>query len=184
MDCDNPLVFSRRCRGLFRGVCPSGPKITSDCLFGYTFSVTFAKISVACFQGSAKRTPFGGKRAECVPKIGRYRSVTGGKVGWGRPHWLSVWKEGLFWGVCFSPTVSGCIVLTRSSKRTCIPPSFILRRRLAARNPRPTVRRGNNSGKLGNNSRIFRIFTSEKRGNIWQRLEGRSRAGSGYLGLK
>jgi hypothetical protein len=57
--------------------------LASDCLIRYLFSAEFAKKSVACFGRRLFQALIGGIPMIFVPKICRYRSITGGKVGGG-----------------------------------------------------------------------------------------------------
>jgi hypothetical protein len=61
----------------------------SDDLIRYTFSVDNAKTSAGGFGRRLFWALTGGIRLVIVPKICRYRSITGGKVGSG-----CVWAEG------------------------------------------------------------------------------------------
>jgi hypothetical protein len=75
------------------GVWPSGVILTSDHPFWYTFSVTFDKKSVAGFGRRLFWACIGGIDVISLPKIGRYRPVTGGKAGLGRGLGWGLWGD-------------------------------------------------------------------------------------------
>lgn len=63
------------------GLCPSGAISAPVHPFLYTLSADNAKLSVAGFRGEIFQSPIGRIPVILLPKIGRYRSIKGGKAG-------------------------------------------------------------------------------------------------------